>query len=123
MTRPLKPTITILLVSFFSLTLAQEVYAGAPALPGTCCQFVLETGRFVCENTPNDGCIVTSEGPELIGPFMGQTCNSETGFCAGFVPPTAERNVPSLSEWGLVTLAGILGTAGFIVLRRKKVIA
>lgn len=29
-------------------------------------------------------------------------------------------NVPTLSEWGLISMAGILGIVGFMVMRRKK---
>lgn len=32
-------------------------------------------------------------------------------------------NVPTLSEWGLIALAGILGIVGFMVMRRRKVTA
>ncbi len=35
-----------------------------------------------------------------------------------FVP-----NVPTLSEWGLIAMAGILGIVGFMVMRRRKVTA
>lgn len=30
-----------------------------------------------------------------------------------------ERNVPTLSEWGLIAMAGLLGIAGLIVIRRR----
>ncbi len=30
-------------------------------------------------------------------------------------------NVPTLSEWGLIAMAGVLGIVGFVVIRRKKV--
>jgi len=33
------------------------------------------------------------------------------------------RNVPTLSEWGLIAMAGILGLVGFMVIRRRKIIA
>lgn len=33
------------------------------------------------------------------------------------------RNVPTLSEWGLITMAGLLGVSGFMVMRRRKVSA
>jgi len=33
------------------------------------------------------------------------------------------RNVPTLSEWGLIAMAGILGIVGFMVMRRRKVTA
>lgn len=32
-------------------------------------------------------------------------------------------NVPTLSEWGLIAMAGILGIVGFMVIRRRKAIA
>jgi len=32
-------------------------------------------------------------------------------------------NVPTLSEWGLIALAGVLGIVGFMVIRRRKVTA
>jgi len=31
--------------------------------------------------------------------------------------------VPTLSEWGLIAMAGILGIVGFMVMRRRKVTA
>ncbi len=31
--------------------------------------------------------------------------------------------VPTLSEWGLIAMAGILGIVGFMVMRRRKVSA
>lgn len=36
---------------------------------------------------------------------------------------TGPRNVPTLSEWGLIAMAGILGIVGFMVIRRRKVTA
>ncbi len=33
------------------------------------------------------------------------------------VPPS---NVPTLSEWGLIAMAVILGIVGFMVVRRRK---
>jgi len=35
----------------------------------------------------------------------------------------APRSVPTLSEWGLIAMAGILGIVGFMVIRRRKVTA
>ena len=36
------------------------------------------------------------------------------------MPPS---NIPTLSEWGLIAMAGILGIVGFMVIRRRKVTA
>jgi len=33
------------------------------------------------------------------------------------------RNVPTLSEWGLISMAALLGIVGFMVIRRRKVAA
>ena len=33
------------------------------------------------------------------------------------------RPIPTLSEWGLITMAGLMGIVGFIVIRRRKVAA
>jgi IPTL-CTERM motif len=37
--------------------------------------------------------------------------------------PVAANPIPTLSEWGLIAMAGILGIVGFIVMRRRKVAA
>jgi hypothetical protein len=34
--------------------------------------------------------------------------------------PTVVTPIPTLSEWGLITMAGILGIVGFMILRRRK---
>lgn len=36
---------------------------------------------------------------------------------------TIRRPIPTLSEWGLIAMAGILGIVGFIVIRRRNVTA
>jgi len=35
--------------------------------------------------------------------------------------PIITTPIPTLSEWGLVAMAGILGIVGFMVMRRRKV--
>ena len=40
-----------------------------------------------------------------------------------FINSPLPRNVPTLSEWGLIAMAGILGIVGFMVIRRRKVTA
>ncbi|MCK5391270.1 MAG: IPTL-CTERM sorting domain-containing protein [Deltaproteobacteria bacterium] len=40
------------------------------------------------------------------------------------VPPPVVTEIPTLSEWGLIAMSGILGIVGFImVIRRRKVTA
>jgi len=36
-------------------------------------------------------------------------------------PPIITTPIPTLSEWGLLAIAGILGIVGFMVIRRRKV--
>jgi len=37
-------------------------------------------------------------------------------------PPSIQAQVPTLSEWGLIAMVGILGLVGFIVLRKRNAI-
>ena len=41
--------------------------------------------------------------------------------CTFFNVKVVTSPIPTLSEWGLVAMAGILGLVGFMVIRRKKV--
>ena len=36
------------------------------------------------------------------------------------MPDLPPRNIPTLSEWGLIAMAGVLGIAGLMVMRRRK---
>jgi len=38
-------------------------------------------------------------------------------------PPPPIADVPTLSEWGLIAMASILGIVGFMVMRRRKATA
>ena len=42
---------------------------------------------------------------------------------AAIETPETATQIPTLSEWGLVAMAGRLGTIGFMVIRRGKVAA
>jgi len=44
-------------------------------------------------------------------------------YMAEPAPPTVVSAIPTLSEWGLIAMAGVLGIVGFIVIRRRKVSA
>lgn len=55
--------------------------------------------------------------PQGSGPIDGFFCAQNPGP----FPPAS--TVPTLSEWGLIAMATLLGIVGFIVARRKKVIA
>ena len=73
----------------------------------------------------------TSSFPTIISRAFSSNVGSDTAddvLPSGLVtqfriiePPPAQ--VPTLSEWGLIAMAGILGIVGFIVIRRKKITA
>ncbi len=47
---------------------------------------------------------------------------NDNGEPVPFNPPSAPvREVPTLNEWGLIVMAGILGIVGFMVIRRRAV--
>jgi len=48
-------------------------------------------------------------------------CNGLVYDYTGLTPIT--KGIPTLSEWGLIAMAGILGIVGFLVIRRRKVAA
>ena len=108
---------------------ANQISGGSVCVDGTTC--------IIPEDTP--GCCVLLDGncdvrvldddlePELgcstegIAWFLETDC-SEVSQCPQSVVPA----VPTLSGWGLMSLAvvlGILGLVGFMVLRRRKVTA
>ena len=78
----------------------------ADALP-VCCQITSES----CFDSVNPLPIECPDEDIIIGAL----CNFDTGQCV-----SEPRNIPTLSEWGLIATAGILGMAGFIMLRRRK---
>lgn len=120
-----KSTITTFIAVFLIagsifISMPKDANAGVGIPPDTrCCQVFGDDG-FSCSET-NNLCI-TLVGNELLGTFPGAACDAQTGFCEGFEPENL-RNVPTLSEWGLIAMAGVLGIVGFMVIRRKRVTA
>ncbi len=53
--------------------------------------------------------------------FQSRINSVEQVFVATCIDPNAPSTVPTLSEWGLLAMAGALGIVGFMVMRRKKV--
>jgi len=76
-----------------------------------------------CQNTPNS-CNDNNGGTTPIKCISEDAivfdafCNEATGRCE-----LEPRDVPTISEWGLIAMAGILGLIGLMVIRRKKVSA
>jgi len=88
-------------------------------------------GTARSNNNASDGGFLVTINPHTgIFSFVGGVSAVSDGEALGglafeencpFV--TITRNVPTLSEWGLLTMAGVLGIVGFMVIRRRKVTA
>ena len=86
------------------------------------------------ECTPNDDCTTDANG-QVSWTYSSQELGTDTIIALIFdenIEGEIEsnivekiwiktRNVPTLSEWGLITLAGILGMIGFFVIRRRQI--
>jgi len=101
--------------NFFSNTPGATIYDGATGVAVFTDNFgdgiVTVVGWDYCCTPPSE------EGPildwyEVVNRAFDQ-CNN-----ISFVSP-----IPTLSEWGLITMAGVLGIVGFMVMRRRKVTA
>jgi hypothetical protein len=76
----------------------------------------------------------TNCGSQVFEPCLSITINEETnsitatcedddtGRCT-FTNALIPSQVPTLSEWGLVSIAGLLGIIGFIVIRKRHLVA
>ncbi len=84
-----------------------------------------ENGTLTSVN--NNSCpevnTTTEDGSNWTSDFVEEDGYGNTYTCTGFKLEPGIRNVPTLSEWGLIAMAGILGIIGFIVIRRRKVTA
>ena len=47
----------------------------------------------------------------------------ENGYSGVATPCCSVTPIPTLSEWGSIAMAGVLGIIGFMVIRRRKVTA
>ena len=103
-------------------------------------QFMYTPGSYCveggCSDTAGFGCCVIGAGnctqvvsqescdvvEDGVGYFFGVAC-SQVPACSnppGGEPPAA-ATVPTLSQWSLIALAGVLGAIGFVaVLRRRE---
>ncbi len=70
---------------------------------------------FTDRSSKNELFSITTAG---VVSFIGDMDHESKGlaFDCGVPPPT----VPTLSEWGLIAMAGILGIVGFMVIRRRR---
>jgi len=71
---------------------------------------------FSVDLTSGDRAIVSNFGDGAQGPLG----DNPTGVT--LIPiPISISSVPTLSQWGLISMAGLLGFVGFMVMRRRKV--
>jgi len=72
-----------------------------------------KTDKFQVVGGPNSNHVMFFVAPEeMLQAVAGNIC---------FIPIVS--SIPTLSEWGLIAMAGVLGIVGFMVLRRRKVTA
>ena len=102
--------VAFLTFGFLLLALPEEGFSGFSA-DVDCCQ--LEGQCTDSTQIPTPACLVE----DLV---ENAFCDRETGQCTQII---SERNIPTLSEWGLIAMAGVLGIAGFIIIRRRKAAA
>ncbi|MCZ6685511.1 MAG: IPTL-CTERM sorting domain-containing protein [Candidatus Dadabacteria bacterium] len=97
---------TFLIIGFFFLALPEKG--------------ITQGGIFCCQNV---GSCRDGSGGEVFAcsqqPVEGEFCNEDTGLCQALT----SVDVPTLSQWGLIAMVGILGIAGYLVIRRRKLIA
>ena len=104
--------IAFLIVGFFFLALPEKGNAQRP-LPPFCCQVTLNS----CVDEIEVGVPITCNDSDIV---LDTFCNDSTGQC---VQPAINTPIPTISEWGLIAMASILGIVGFMVIRRRKLTA
>ncbi len=100
------------LTSAFSNTPGITIYNGTKGVG----VFTDEFGAGTVTAIGWDYCCIP---PDEEGPILDwyDVVNRAFDQCAEPEP----RAVPTLSEWGLIAMAGVLGIVGFMVMRRKKI--
>jgi len=104
--------LAFLVTGFLFLASAQIGLAGIATTEPFCC-------------LSEQGCADSTSGLPIacqVGTIQeNAVCNENTGLCVSL--DTLHEAIPTVSEWGLIAMAGILGILGFIVIRRRKVAA
>jgi len=102
--------LAFLTFGFLLLALPEEGFSGV-STDVDCCQMEGQCSDTI--DNPGFICIVDDVVENAF-------CDQETGVCTQI--PTVS-NIPTLSEWGLMAMAGVLGIAGFIIIRKRKAVA
>jgi len=93
-------------------TVADGIQAGLAFDPTANIVFAADRDGGIYQIDPSNGATV----------FIGDTGLPRNPVGLAFVPDVVSE-VPTLSEWGLIAMAGILGIVGFMVMRRSKATA
>jgi len=108
----------ILVSGFFILSLPQTANAGLIPISNCCIDHGgLGCDDLTCEDT------VCSQDPFCCDIAWDSICAAQANdLCEVCNRIQPVRNVPTMSEWGLIAFAGILGLVGFfyIFTRRKR---
>lgn len=104
--------LSILIAGPLFVTVAEGGLAPVTPREG-CCTCPLEPG---CSTTPQNEC------PSGCIFINGQVC-SDQGVCVTQSDQTEANPIPTLTEWGLIAVAGILGAAGLLAIRKRKAAA
>jgi|GEM_PF-2996319 len=105
---------SFLFVGFMFMSSPEKSFSGVAQPIGGCCQFepdqCFDLGGGG-EGEPIPVCLVDDVAPGF--------CNETTGLCE----TTRTAPIPTLGEWGLITIMialGIVGAAGIVVYRRRR---
>ena len=112
---------TFLIIGFFFLAMPEKGYSG----------FYVPGGPPCCD-IPSDNLCAGGEEAFIHCPTecveSGDCIIVENGICvpddeSGHGSCISPADIPTLSEWGLIAMAGVLGIIGLLAIRRRKVIA
>jgi hypothetical protein len=107
--------ITLALTGFFFIAAPDQSRAGVAQINERCCQFAPDDCIDFSDLEPGQAC----NSANIVD---NASCNEQTGMCVQQVAPIASP-IPTLSEWGLIAMAGVLGIVGYIIIRRRRVSA
>jgi len=77
------------------------------------------TRAYVANRTSNNVSVIDTATNTTVGALI-PVGDQPFGLA---IAPIIITDVPTLSEWGLIAMAGILGLVGFMVIRKRKVSA
>jgi len=106
--------IAFLTCGFIFFATTEQSKAGFAQIGDECCQ--LEGSCFDFGDDPDPD--VPTPACQVDNIIDNATCNEQTGLCTQV---SAINPVPTLSEWGLNAMAAVLGVAGYILVRRRRV--